>query len=198
MKEIKVGQKWKTHNDKVLEVVLFDSTDSMYPWLLDNGHWFDNQGLRVTGEFNACDLVELVFDPESTPPTDSHILSIRDAIREIDVWMNSLDALVDEKRQERERLLSELNSLGLDFVVEKEVNEVVKEQDMSDPKNWKVGDIVVALKTTGDQFTKGNTYEIRSIDSLSIGTMCDDIGSETNGWHVQNFKFHSRPSKEKE
>lgn len=69
--------------------------------------------------------------------------------------------------------------------------------DMSDPANWMPGDMVMAVNSTSNQFTKGMFYELRDrVDSVqdSVRVAKDDTG-HPNGWGFYNFVWHSRPTK---
>jgi len=66
-------------------------------------------------------------------------------------------------------------------------------EDMSDWRNWRPGDLVECITTCEGQYTKGKLYEIRGVNNKIVDTKLDDKGSNTNGWHVRHFRFHSRP-----
>lgn len=121
MIEIKVGQRWKTREGFVREVVEFDSTDLDYPWELDDGEWVSSDGRYYDKvEESACDLVELIYNPEEegvtevTKHSDSTITSLRDKIKEASEWLSSVDSQIEQKRQERIELVKQLNEFGLD------------------------------------------------------------------------------------
>lgn len=50
-----------------------------------------------------------------------------------------------------------------------------------------VGDWVVALKSTGTQFTQGKLYRVKSF-GRHLMVEKDDLGSTTNGWTSENFQ----------
>lgn len=70
-------------------------------------------------------------------------------------------------------------------------------EDMTDPANWRAGDFVECLNTFTDQFTEGSVYRLRK-DVIPTGYQTaqvhEDDEGERNGWGVENFRFHSRPS----
>lgn len=70
--------------------------------------------------------------------------------------------------------------------------------DMTDPANWRAGDLVTAKGSVKGQFTKGNQYRLRDDVCCgkyqSVRVEMDDGGREYNGWGADNFRFHSRPS----
>lgn len=94
-------------------------------------------------------------------------------------------------------LVDELRKLGFDFYTAEQESQ----EDMSDTKNWRVGDIIEAVATSSDgAYIKGSYYEIshihtRNSDVYVVHTLLDSNGCRTNGWDRSNFKFHSRPSK---
>lgn len=77
------------------------------------------------------------------------------------------------------------------------ISEEQQAPDMSDPANWLPGDMVMAVNSTYNQFTKGMFYELRGhVDSVqdSVRVAKDDTG-HPNGWGFYNFVWHSRPTK---
>lgn len=75
------------------------------------------------------------------------------------------------------------------------------EEDMTDPENWEIGDLVEAIYNSSDSaYRAGEVYEIswlqwRSVDDCVVSTSLDSNECSTNGWGSTNFKFHSRPVK---
>ena len=140
-------------------------------------------------------------DPRDSAKRDSdYVCWMRDRITEIDATTQALTA-------ERAELVQKLASEG--FALIGRINDLLtdaaqKHEDMSDWRNWKVGD-VVRYEGLPDfhsrYFTIGNLYEIKVVEA---GDDCkniynpvifkaDDSGEE-NGWQPELFKFHSRPS----
>ena len=133
-------------------------------------------------------------DPRDSAKRDSdYVCWMRGRITEIDATTQALTT-------ERADLVQKLASEG--FALIGRVVEPV--EDMSDWRNWKVGDIVryEGLPDFHSKyFTIGNLYEIKLVET---GDDCkniynpvifkaDDSGEE-NGWRPELFKFHSRPS----
>ena len=115
----------------------------------------------------------------------------RDRITEIDATTKALTT-------ERADLVQKLASEG--FALIGRINELLtdsaqKHEDMSDWRNWKVGDFIEATDTSGG-YSPGCVYEIRGFDinRAVVLTVSDDSGSKSNGWSHKFFKFHSRPS----
>lgn len=140
-------------------------------------------------------------DPRDSAKRDSdYVCWMRDRITEIDATTQALTT-------ERAELVQKLASEG--FALIGRINDLLteaaqKHEDMSDWRNWKVGD-VVRYEGLPDfhsrYFTIGNLYEIKVVEA---GDDCkniynpvifkaDDSGEE-NGWRPELFKFHSRPS----
>lgn len=107
--------------------------------------------------------------------------------------VNELDAYIEEFTREREALIERLASEG--FALISPVVSVMSEfsgVDISDWRNWKVGDIVASISNCHRQFSVGSEYEIESVADKRIEITSDDAG-DRNGWSVANFKFVRRP-----
>lgn len=140
-------------------------------------------------------------DPRDSAKRDSdYVCWMRDRITTIDFDIHSLTT-------ERAELVQKLASEG--FALIGRINDLLteaaqKHEDMSDWRNWKVGDVVRydgLPDFHSKYFTIGNLYEIKVVEA---GDDCkniynpvifkaDDSGEE-NGWRPELFKFHSRPS----
>ena len=163
-------------------------------WYWDHhGNSFDIMAYKLhkpAEQVEACSKP----DPRDSAKRDSdYVCWMRDRITEIDSTTQALTT-------ERAELVQKLASEG--FALIGRVVEPV--EDMSDWRNWKVGD-VVRYEGLPDfhskYFTIGNLYEIKLVET---GDDCkniynpvifkaDDSGEE-NGWRPELFKFHSRPS----
>lgn len=89
-------------------------------------------------------------------------------------------------------LVAEINAVlpeGYE-VREKSRPEAESAEDMSDPKNWKRGDIVECVRDYYDQFSKGTLYAV-DCPGERITVDVDDCG-DRNGIGSHFFKFHSR------
>lgn len=111
-------------------------------------------------------------------------ISIRDEIKE-----RKAEIEVNQKRIAE--LVEKLRSEGFALIGGE------SDEDMSDSKNWKKGDVVVATATVASSnpaYIAGNTYTLRSdYDGYSVQTEIDENWSDSNGWNAANFKFHHRP-----
>jgi hypothetical protein len=67
-------------------------------------------------------------------------------------------------------------------------------EDISNPANWLAGDLVQCLLDHETQYSKGKNYALLEVAGRCAMTIEDDLGSRTNGLHVNSFRFHSRPS----
>lgn len=123
--------------------------------------------------------------------------TIEDLLKEIKETKSVLESIEEEKKQKEQALISlkdELKNRGVmileDVAVEK------SEEDMSNPINWKKGDMVACTKSTtfSDEFIEGQIYTLREdCDGMMVRVVEDNYGVE-NGWGIKNFKFHSRPN----
>lgn len=120
-------------------------------------------------------------------------LQWRDRIAEIDAEskaeaerhcqvMNALDA-------ERSELVQKLASEGL-AMIERKAEPV---EDMSDPANWKAGDLLECIFCPGPQYTEGKLYSFLYLSDWGSARTIDDDGDE-NGIMPRQFKWHSRPT----
>jgi len=123
-------------------------------------------------------------------------LEWRNRIYELDTQRAELEATyqrqVGEIDWKRGELVGKLASEGL-ALVEVAVQPV---EDMSDPVNWRKGDLITFVEEAKDRcFTTGKQYVFEDLDGYgSAAVLADDEGDE-NGWAVEYFKWHSRPGK---
>lgn len=77
--EIKVGQKWKTRGDEIVEVVSFDR-ESIWPWDLSNGASVTDEGIqRSDGQRSMSDIVVLIEDNQPKYTVDEFFDALRKA-----------------------------------------------------------------------------------------------------------------------
>lgn len=77
--EIKVGQKWKTRGDEIVEVLGNDG-DSVWPWDLSNDASVTDEGFEQgKDEPSLYDIVELVKDIEPKYTVDEFFDALRKA-----------------------------------------------------------------------------------------------------------------------
>lgn len=117
------------------------------------------------------------------------LLKWRDRIAEIDLE-------VQARTVERAELVQKLASEG--FALIGRINELLtdaaqKHEDMSDPKNWRNGDIVECIVDHEDYFTAGSRYVVDYMECDWVNIHADDDGDE-NAIRPHKVKFHSRPS----
>ena len=115
-------------------------------------------------------------------------LKWRDRIKEIDITVDDLEI-------ERADMIQRLADEGL-ALLRVDGKAVPKQpvEDVSDWRNWRVGDTIEAIDKSGG-YSPGNLYEISGFDRErnAVLTALDDSGSKKNGWAAKFFKFHSRP-----
>lgn len=111
-------------------------------------------------------------------------LQWRDRITEIDATTHALT-------NERAELVQKLASEGF-ALIGRVVDPV---EDMSDWRNWKVGDLIECTGKSGG-YSPGSIYTVKSInhDRGVVHTVTDDSGSITNGWGGNMFIWKCRPS----
>lgn len=109
-------------------------------------------------------------------------LQWRDRITEIDRAIEALE-------EERVSLVQRLADEGLQLIDG-------SMPDMSNPDNWKAGDLVVSLKESDSSYFKaGGIYVLRDdCENNHVKVKHDEAGQE-NGWSAHNFKWHSSQSK---
>lgn len=160
------------------------------------GDIYDVKHLEYTAELTKSD-----FFPDSlaqnTPKNDDN----NDLIQTLKV----ADKTLLEAQKAYEKALDDVRqALGDDWVVERKENgqlvcymdfEDGVVEDMSNPSNWKPGDLIECLKSCSGEFTGGELYTYSGKSEYgSCGVVKDDKGSNTNGWLYENFKWHSRPN----
>lgn len=98
----------------------------------------------------------------------------------------------EELYEEADKMYKELRGVAEEQVVE---------EDMSDPANWRVGD-VVEFKGESIHMTKGDYYHLReykhgeAVDNWGDVKVIDDEGDVRVMFSAYDFKWLSRPSKE--
>lgn len=135
--------------------------------------------IEAVQAFNALSKV-----PQLDGPT-----GWRDRITEIDATTKALAT-------ERAELVQKLASEG--FALIGRINDLLteaaqKHEDMSDWRNWKVGDFVESVIDEDEDIEKGGKYKLwRDTEYASI-YIVDDAGDKRNRC-LDDYKFHSRPS----
>ena len=173
-----------------------------YDWS-HNGASLDIMAYRIHKPAEQSETVSEEYDPQ---PVSLELLAKsfdycepyewRDRIRELDAQRAEVEELyqcqIIEITQERESLVQKLAGEGLALV------EVVAQpaEDMSDPANWRKGDLITFVLDRKDScFTNGKQYVFEGLDCYgSASVLADDEGDE-NGWAVEYFKWHSRPTR---
>lgn len=128
---------------------------------------------------------ELLYDPIAQGP-----LQWRDRIREI-------DRTVDALEEERVSLIQRLGGEGfrlIDQVNAKIAEAAQAHEDMSDWRNWKVGDLVEYVGgNDSPYYMSGVRYPVEAISEESF--YLDDEDDGHHQWtHSKEFVWHSRPS----
>lgn len=154
---------------------------------------------------------ELVEEDDSAETIRSNILSIRERRNDLLMEITALgkeEAKLVEKLKERGFVLYEQNEPETHATEKKTVLYAEDiEEDMTNPKNWKVGDFVKVISTKsyylGDLCSVdiGGVYPIASIFPshrvLNAMQLRVEVGGredyDSNGMAMENYVFHSRP-----
>ena len=116
-----------------------------------------------------------------------------------------LSKLKDLDAQEAEAI-SQLNALGFSLFEEGEVNSSPSktmlyaediEEDMTDPENWKVGDMIRCVNGAGWErwIDEGEVAEMVEPPSPTLHLKTKYGLQDFGSMYYQDFKFHSRPVK---
>lgn len=173
--------------------------DPSEPWAEDWSHDGVSADIMAYRLHKPVEQVEACSKPElrSLPENYGEIIGgsvegpiqWRDRITEIDATTQALTT-------ERAELVQKLASEG--FALIGRINDLLtdsaqKHEDMSDPKNWRNGDIVECIVDHEDYFTAGYRYVVDYMECDWVNIHADDEGDE-NAIRPHKVKFHSRPS----
>lgn len=109
--------------------------------------------------------------------------------------ITEINASVEALEEERASLLQRLEAEGF-RLIDRDVQSV---EDMSDWRNWKVGDeLIYTSDLYINVYTKGKSYKVKSVQESGANVFDDGGGSSScciDDRDAGKFKFHSRPSK---
>ena len=151
----------------------------------DNLKFVHTGGLLDVMAYRVNESVDTA-SPEVTTPVDGP-LQWRDRITEIDRTVEALE-------EERASLIQKLADEGFKLIK----REAVDLPDMSDWRNWQIGDLLeVVKKECGHKFQIGEIVRMKSLPTVTGGQIeCEHIDSSVWWWlNNQELKFHSRPTK---
>lgn len=122
--------------------------------------------------------------------------TIEELLKEIKETKAILESIAEEQKQKEQVLIALKEELKKRGVVMVEDVAAEKSEDMSNPRNWKKGDMVVCTddSTFSDSFIEGEIYTLREDCDGRIARVVADSSGIENGWGVQFFKFHSSPN----
>ena len=130
-------------------------------------------------------------DPHDSAKRDSdYVCWMRDRIAEIDRTVEALEeervSLVQRLEGEGFRLIERVNA-GLSDAMQ-------AHEDMSNPKNWRVGDVFAQIAEGSWSHSDGTLWTMTHDGGTDMRNYRADTGSDK---YVKDFalKFHSRPSK---
>jgi hypothetical protein len=148
------------------------------------------------------DCVEKCASTESVEIQNAHCeetnpVAWRNLVFELDARRAEVDELYQrqsaEIAQERESLISKLAAEGF-ALIERVSAPAQPAEDMSDPKSWIEGDLLLCEGAQTSHYTNGRLYSFIRISNYGSARCIDDRGTE-NGLLPQFFKWHSRPAK---
>lgn len=130
----------------------------------------------------------------------------RDRIREIDAASKEEEArhcaAMAAYDSERASLVAKLKDEGFLLIQSDEPNSAadsaqkdIAQQDMSDPANWRVGDLVKSVNDEADDILIGGVYPLwkePDIDGDCL-YLIDSDGDKRNRC-IEDYEFHSRPT----
>uniref|UniRef100_UPI0025861471 hypothetical protein n=1 Tax=Pseudomonas sp. TaxID=306 RepID=UPI0025861471 len=100
--------------------------------------------------------------------------------------------------KERAELVAKLAGGGLALIpmpMERGAEKAEPAEDMSDWRNWQVGDLITVLDNEGSaHLVTGKQYPIVKVDPLGAFNLRVQLGSSCCRWlDRENMRFHSRP-----
>lgn len=128
-------------------------------------------------------------------------LQWRDRIREIERYIDGQEKahrmLMDAANEERASLVAKLKAEGFALIQSDEPNSKAEsaQQDMSDPANWRVGDLVKSVNDEADDILIGGVYVLYEDPDVNQGDLylVDRTGDKRNRC-IDDYEFHSRPA----
>lgn len=123
------------------------------------------------------ELAHLAYEQKET--------SVEELLKEIKETKSILESIAEEQKQKEQVLLAlkdELKKRGV-MMLEDVVAEKPRE-DMSDPLNWKKGDMVACTSSTifSEEFIEGQIYTLREdCDGRMVRVVEDSFGEEMGG-----------------
>ena len=128
--------------------------------------------------------------PTIKPTQTIDQLAWRDRIHEIDATTKAL-------AEERASLVDKLKAEGFALLGDAEKADSAPEEDMSDPSNWRVGDLFEVIGKGNHHFEVGEIVRLVVLESGAYigGNQYEHLDSRDFWWVKDvNVKFHSRPT----
>ena len=139
-----------------------------------------------------CEKADCIKPPESITKESS----MTDILSRLDAAYEAASQIPDILAELRERL----SKHGYDLVVRDPfANGAYSEQDVSDWRSWRKGDLIECILET-KSFTVGRTYEVKSVETadyeggLPVLLFCDSGNAYWPSNIETHFRFHSRSS----
>lgn len=139
---------------------------------------------------NTEDVPTIDMQKETPESLRARYIAAGEEIRANEVTIESRKAEIAQLEKEREELREKVRAMGLDFWDA----QYTTFDDMSDPRNWKKGDIVQCI-AAHTFLTLGGMYELQEDYNQRGSVMIDRREVRgLSGYSHSLFKFHSRPS----
>lgn len=166
------------------------------------------QVVDVSGKFNGDDSGKdwgdawftLYASAEAKQPTNT-AESLRESILSLRENRLVIKASLEESLLKEAEAVEQLKKLGFSLCESSKYNleELIVQgvEDMTNPKNWKVGDFVKVVASRGSKHcVNGDVFEIERIrpEDDWVEVIEDSTGSE-NAINPRVLQFHSRPVK---
>lgn len=186
------------------EVTTFTEASSFF-W--EHGDYLEASDIMAYRLHKPAEQVEACSKPElqiNLPDGYGEIYRAQAVERGPLQWrdrINEIDVEVQARTVERTELVQKLASEG--FALIGRINDLLtdaaqKHEDMSDWRNWKVGDEVVYTSDMYENlYTTGKSYKVKSVDTSTVSVF-DDLGGNSaccfDDSDVNKLRWVSRPS----
>jgi len=128
----------------------------------------------------------------------SHSPKLRDAKKikfYIEAEIERLEKYGDGVQQIGQRNEATPNVLEFDDHCAEAIQAEPIAEDMTDPANWRAGDLVECVEARTGTFDVGDIYELKALATGELSVRHPDGGGQRLKGAVSKFRFHSRPSK---
>ena len=190
----KASSFWWDHNDCNSDIMAWRPRKPDIEALIQEGIDSADAGKLTPISEVRAKCVKAVTDktPDVEMPAAKYFdgpIQWRDRIREIDAATIALN-------EERASLVAKLKAEGFALIQSDEPNgeDESAHQDMSDPANWRVGDVVKSVNDEEGDILIGGVYPLWKEPNIDRGYLylVDSAGDKRNRC-IEGYAFHSRP-----